>query len=49
MKASDGKKENVILIRMSKKEARLIKKQAGSLGLSVSAYVRMLVNSEEKK
>jgi predicted DNA binding CopG/RHH family protein len=49
VKASDGKKENVILIRMSKKEARLIKKQARSLGLSVSAYVRMLINLEDKK
>ena len=34
---------------MSKQEADLVENEADKLGLSVSAYIRMLIHKEEKK
>jgi predicted DNA binding CopG/RHH family protein len=46
----DGiKKETQILIRMSKGEKEIVEQQAKGLGLSLSAYIRMLIYREEKK
>ena len=37
------------MVRMSKQEADLVENEADKLGLSVSAYIRMLIHKEEKK
>ena len=49
VKAGSAKKEEAILIRMSKAESKGLKRQASDLGLSVSAYIRMLIHQKEKK
>jgi hypothetical protein len=34
---------------MSKEEAEIVEKEAEKIGLSVSAYIRMLIRKETKK
>jgi len=42
-----SKRDVPIVVRMSKEEGDLAKGEADKLGLSVSAYIRMLIHKEE--
>jgi len=44
-----AKRDTPVVVRMSKEEADLTKGEADKLGLSVSAYIRMLIHREEEK
>ena len=44
-----SKRDVPIVVRMSKEEGDLAKGEADKLGLSVSAYIRMLIHKEENR
>ncbi len=44
-----SKRDKAVVVRMSKEEADLVEKEAEKIGLSVSAYVRMLIHKEGNK
>ena len=44
-----AKRDVPIVVRMSKEEADQVKGESDKLGLSVSAYIRLLIHKEEKK
>jgi predicted DNA binding CopG/RHH family protein len=44
-----SKRDRPIVVRVSKEEADLVEKEADKIGLSVSAYIRMLIHERTKK
>jgi antitoxin component of RelBE/YafQ-DinJ toxin-antitoxin module len=43
------KKRESVQIRLGKKERAMAEKQAGKLGLTLSAYIRMLIYEKENE
>ncbi len=43
------KKDEYTMIRLSKEERKMLDQQAARLGLTISAYLRMLVYEKEKR
>jgi len=44
-----SKRDRPVVVRMSKEEADIVEKEAEKIGLSVSAYIRMLIHERAKK
>ena len=44
-----SKRDRPVVVRMSKEEGDLVEKEAEKIGLSVSAFIRMLIHERTKR